>query len=953
MSKTLESRYLAVCRKVEGRKEITAYEHTHRAEAQNFWSQNITPMNPWHRRILAELDFCLQLRAHGGVECDAYIDAALGVLEAAHEAEGVLTDAACKKAEDYLLPLQEEAKTYEVLMVGHAHLDMNWQWGMDETVATVVATFKTMLRLMEEYPHFHFSQSQASTYKIIEDYAPELVEPIKQRIREGRWEVTATAWVETDKNMPCLESLMNHIVYTKKYLQEHWEVDPASLKIDFSPDTFGHSAFLPELDVLGGIEYYYHCRGLDAPDKVLYRWQAPNGKELLMYKEPYWYNSGIVPQIGVGMPRMAALCGGLRTGMAVYGVGDHGGGPTRRDLNRALEMQEWPVFPALRFGRMSEYFAAAESVRKKLPVVQQELNCIFTGCYTTQSRIKQGNHRAENGLCTAEGLNAITARELGMPYSEKTFEEAWQKTLFTHFHDILTGSCVPESREYAMGLYQEALSVAQTRSAFALEQIAAAVDTSAYESGEDRLEFSEGAGVGYGLSRGNIPTHENGTGINRIYHIVNTAGVDRCENAEVTLWDWPGSYHLLEVKDANGNPLPFETEKPRHAYWCHDYMILHVTVSVPAHGYTTILVGEKNPAEVTDCFLYSKVWDRHHAPDADTVLENKYLAARFDAFSGELISLIDKTTGAQRIRAGESGGLRMIQTEMNHMSSWQIKRYISCEKVPAPVKITTHSGEVRAFVACESKVENSYVTTTVSLGKEDRFLKVELKIDWNEQSYHNDRIPVLAYTLPLADTTGRMLCDVPGGVQWREQQHLDVPCQRYGAAEFADGRVLALASDCKYGYRFSKGDLQVTLVNSGSSPDKYSDRGIQKVALFVLPAEADGASLARETDLCLKPLQYVTNTPHKGTLPTEHSFVKTVGETAVFTGIAQRGGSFALRMYEAAGKECPVTVTLCSPAKSARLCNLMGEALATPVAVEGRQVTFTLSPHMQAELRID
>ncbi|MBQ8751830.1 MAG: hypothetical protein IJZ13_01865 [Clostridia bacterium] len=353
MYEALNARFLALCRKVEGVREARGYEQTYDLPPEV--RQNITPPNAWHRRILSELDLCLQMGTHAGTDVEAAVDGALTVLEQAIAAEGVATDAACEKAEQCLLPLAEEAKSYTLLMVGHAHLDMNWMWSWDETVATVVATFKTMLRLMEEYPDFCFSQSQASTYKLIEDFAPEMMPEIQKRIQEGRWEITASAWVETDKNMPCVESLMNHILYTKQYLKEHWGIDPASLDLDFSPDTFGHSAFLPELDLLGGVKYYYHCRGLEDADKVLYRWRAPSGKELLMYKEPYWYNSGITPRPAIGLPRMTKMCGGLRTGMAVYGVGDHGGGPTRRDLNSAREMQQWPVFPELRFACMREY----------------------------------------------------------------------------------------------------------------------------------------------------------------------------------------------------------------------------------------------------------------------------------------------------------------------------------------------------------------------------------------------------------------------------------------------------------------------------------------------------------------------------------------------------------------------------------------------------------------------
>ena len=166
---TLESRFRGICRKVEGYRQVSgfdaAYGDTHEE------TNRITPVNPWHRRILSELDFCLQMKVHAGTDVEAPVSAALSVLEEAVKADGVITDAACQRAEDCLLPLAEEARTYTLLMVGHAHLDMNWMWSWDETVAAVVATFRTMLRLMEEYPDFYFSQSQASTYHLVEEYA--------------------------------------------------------------------------------------------------------------------------------------------------------------------------------------------------------------------------------------------------------------------------------------------------------------------------------------------------------------------------------------------------------------------------------------------------------------------------------------------------------------------------------------------------------------------------------------------------------------------------------------------------------------------------------------------------------------------------------------------------------------------------------------------------------------
>ena len=950
MVKSLEKRFQLVRRKIEGMRERYDYEFTMGATLEE--RCRIVPVNSWHRRILSQIEFCLQMKKYAGTEVDEFVDKALTVLERAQRLEGALTDSVCKQAEECLLPLTEEAHTYTLLMVGHAHLDMNWQWGFDETVATVVATFRTMLKLMEEYPEFCFSQSQASTYKIIEDYAPEMMPEIQKRIQEGRWEVTASAWVETDKNMPCLESLMNHIVYTKQYLEEHWGIDPDSLDLDFSPDTFGHSAFLPELDSLGGIKYYYHCRGLGDTSRVLYRWKAPSGKEMLMYREPYWYNSGITPEPAIGLPYMSTLCSGLRTGMAVYGVGDHGGGPTRRDLNRALEMQQWPIFPQLRFARIHDYFEAAESVKDRVPIVEHELNSIFTGCYTTQSRIKKGNRRAETALLNAEKISALVSRELEGDYSNRAFEKAWQNVLFTHFHDIITGSCVQDSREYAMGLYQEALSIANCRTVRALETLGAAIDTSKISVEQDDFSCAEGAGVGFGLNQGNVPTHESGMGMTRILHVINTTGVERYENAKLTIWDWPGDLELLKITDVHGNPLPMQRVSDWQYYWDHRYFDVLVTVKVPAYGYTTVVLCETEPTEVTGSYTRTIMGDLYHQPKKDIVLENKYLRACFDVHTGAFYSLIDKETGNERLRTGETGGLRYIRAQKNCMSSWIIDNYLEVKALEKVIKVEKILGQLSSGIRMECEIEHSFVTTNVTLGSEDKFLKVDIHVDWNEKSADRDEHPILSYVLPLDEVTGKMLCDVPGGVVWREEQEQDVPCVRYCAAEMSDGRVVGLASDCKYGFRLSRSNLYVTLINTAENPDPYPERGIQDISLFIIPTSADATILARETDVCLTPLQYMTNTVHGGELLTTGSLIQTEGETVVFSGIAERDGYLAVRMYENAGAKCPVIITLLSDVTEAAATDLFGHKLDIPVTVKNNTVQFVLEPNKQVELRV-
>jgi alpha-mannosidase len=173
---------------------------------------------PYADRIVSELHFAANLSlAHNG-KYDAVVTEAIHTLEKAVREECVITKTAAIEAEKILLPLQADAKKYRIHCVAHAHIDMNWMWGFQETVSVTVDTFRTVLNLMKEYPELTFAQSQASTYEIIEKYAPSMLPEIRERVKEGRWEVSASTWVETDKNMPAGESLARHILYTKRYL---------------------------------------------------------------------------------------------------------------------------------------------------------------------------------------------------------------------------------------------------------------------------------------------------------------------------------------------------------------------------------------------------------------------------------------------------------------------------------------------------------------------------------------------------------------------------------------------------------------------------------------------------------------------------------------------------------------------------------------------------------------
>ncbi len=337
---------------------------------------------------------------------------------------------------------------------------MNWMWRFDETVAITLDTFRTMLTLMTEYPAFTFSQSQASVYRIVEEHDPEMLKEIRKRVKEGRWEVTASTWVEADKNMPSGESLARHALYAKRYLARLLDiaagVAPAGLRArhlrpqpERARDPFarGRALVLP----LPRLRRARPVPMAGALGRAGDRLPGP----LLVQRR----GRALHCRDGPGFLQENRDLGSM---LRVYGVGDHGGGPTRRDIERIIDMDSWPVFPRIRFATFREFFQLVEKAADKLPVVNRELNPVFTGCYTTQARIKAANRMAENRLVEAETFSSIASVVTSSPYRTAHFARAWEAALFNHFHDIIPGSGTVDTREYALGQFQKIMAAAST-----------------------------------------------------------------------------------------------------------------------------------------------------------------------------------------------------------------------------------------------------------------------------------------------------------------------------------------------------------------------------------------------------------------------------------------------------------------------------------------------------------
>ena len=405
-------------------------------------------------------------------EREQQLDAAVKAinLAALDKGDQAAFDASLKAAQSKLDALKPYMSQFTIKAVGNSHIDMAWLWPETETVEVVRNTFRTALDLMREYPDFKFTASTAQAYVWMEEKYPAIFQEIEQRVKEGRWEIVGGMWVEPDLNMPDGESLVRQILYGKRYFKQKFNVD---VNIGWNPDSFGYNAQLPQIYKRAGIDYFVTQKLLWAHEFTtfpyrLFWWQAPDGSRLMTYF-PSTY-SGEINAVTMAKdsslygPMMWKYNGGTDSApngalqmMYLYGVGDHGGGPTRVDLDTAVRWQKSDiVYPKLEFSTAASFLdnLTKNEGELNLPVWNGELYFQYhRGVQTTQSETKRGNRKSEVALLDAEKLASIGTL-FGQPYPQAGFDDSWKKVLFNQFHDILPGSgiginYVDAARKYA------------------------------------------------------------------------------------------------------------------------------------------------------------------------------------------------------------------------------------------------------------------------------------------------------------------------------------------------------------------------------------------------------------------------------------------------------------------------------------------------------------------------
>ncbi|MDE1161549.1 MAG: glycoside hydrolase family 38 C-terminal domain-containing protein [Acidobacteriaceae bacterium] len=863
-------------------------------------------------------------------------------------------DASLVRSQAVLATLAPAMHTAMVDLDGNAHIDAAWLWPVSETVDVVKRTFSTALQLMNEYPDYKFTQSAAAYSAWMADKYPDIHKQIQERVKEGRWEIVGGMWVEPDLNLPGGESLVRQLLVGQRVFKDLYGV---TAKIGWNPDSFGYNWQLPQIYKRSGIDYFVtqkmHWNDTNQLPLRLFWWESPDGSKVLTYFPTDYAWTNVNPtRLSADYAESSQRNPGTAEHLDLYGVGDHGGGPTRDMLDSAehwMALSKQPTaLPTFHFTTAQEYFdgvqaklAAKSPVlsydnilsykpeapdaegRLTIPTWDDELYFEYhRGVYTTQAKHKAFMRRSEEETLDAEKL-ASFAWLYGQSYPAEELTENWKKITFNQFHDLAAGSGIATIYRDAAKDYGEVLNEDEIVSGKSLDDIASRVNTLV---GADKpvLVFNP------------LPWPRT--------ELVDVAVELPKPNEKVALHDRAGQF--VATQDAGKSVI--------------------ARVSVPALGYSVLsaspaCVTTKNGSRGTGiCIGGASSSDPsvHESSDSFS-LQNDHVSFAVNKATGCITTIKEHVLSshagkAEWLSKNACGNqLEAFTDKPRNYDAWNIDPG-TLDKAPTildkadSVKLVV-DGPLRKTVRVERTFNKSHITQDISLDAGADTVVIDTTIDWHEKHV------LLKAAFPLAATAPKATYEIPFGSIQRpttrdnsyQKAQFEVPALRW--ADLGDAKQgVSILNDSKYGYDAVGNVLRLTLLRAPTWPDPDADQGLQhfRYAIYPHTGEWHRVDTVRRAYELNQPLMATQTFAHTGVLPAEHSFVSVDEPNVILTAVkkAEDRDALVFRMYEAEGKATTVTLHVPEGAAGAREVNLM-EAPLESLPMKDGVVTVAIKPY--------
>jgi alpha-mannosidase len=763
-------------------------------------------------------------------------------------------------------------------MIGHGHIDPTWLWRWTEGYEEVRATFRSALDRMNETPDFTFTASSAQFYVWVKDCDPEMFEEIRARVKEGRWDVVGGWWVEPDCNVPGGEAFVRHGLYSQRFFQEEFGI---RAKVGFNPDTFGHAGTLPQIYKKLGMDYYVYMRPepvfeMKYPGGTTFVWRANDGSEIIACNLPYVYGADgdDVRRRIEQIPTWPHLNPGQTDMLGFYGVGNHGGGPTKQAIATILDARDDDSVANVVFSTLEGYFESFLDTipREKLPTVATDLQHHARGCYSVHSESKRLNRAAEHALMSAERFATAAWLAQGHPYPAARISDAWKLVLYNQFHDILAGTSLETSYEDTRDQLGAARNTAFEIRNESLQTMARHIDTSA-EGNTIVVVNPLPWPVKQTVKAGNIVSRK---------------------------LDKP--LHLVDADDAVVPSQPILGERIDHT----DYAF---TAEVPAMGYRCYHARSgARPAELPGML------------EADrTSIENDWWRIEFDPYAGHICRLYDKKTGLEVLKKGNVLASMVDQSDTwsHGYEEWRVEAGRFGEASLELFEL----GDVRATVRAVLRYGNSTVDQFVTIYRGVDTIDCRFRINWQE------RFTLLKLGYETRVEPGTATYDTAYGCQERSTEGFEEPGQKwFDLTGTIDGKPygLAVLNDSKFGFDIRDGAMRVSLLRcppyayhdraryDASEPWPIMDQGWHTVRVQLVPHAGDweSAGVVRKAWELNEPAFTHVESAHAGALPAQLSLFGADAENVVLSVLkkSEDDAAVVVRGYETAGKEAKASI---------------------------------------------
>ncbi len=353
-------------------------------------------------------------------------------------------------------------------LICNAHIDPVWQWSWDEGLSAAISTFKSAADLADEFDYI-FCHNESLLYEEIEDKAPALFERIVKLVKQGKWVITGGWYLQPDCMLPSGESIIRQIEVGNDYFYKKFGVKPT---VATNYDSFGYSIGLVQILKKCGYEGMLVCRPnaqrqFKFPSRF-FDWIAPDGSKIIVSNSESYSSF-----LGKAVDKVKRYVLGITDGMlgsasdgktkkeiedvdyVLWGVGNHGGGPSRKDLQDIKELK----IDDIEICHSTPERLFADKVRVGGEVRTSLVPCM-PGCYSTMAKLKRAHRETENLFYSTEKILSV-AKLAGYKPDLANWLYAEKKLLLAEFHDILPGTTVADGEQEGLELLLSAKKVAK------------------------------------------------------------------------------------------------------------------------------------------------------------------------------------------------------------------------------------------------------------------------------------------------------------------------------------------------------------------------------------------------------------------------------------------------------------------------------------------------------------